>query len=176
MDVLRWILIQCTTVRDGVAVLRKKLACAHYREHLIVKVCPFSSMFLYFVEIIKMDIDSMHNCYRWCGIEQGIGIRALQNISWWMYWDGYWFNAQLWQMMQRYCTGNWGVRIIMKRLIVKACPFSSMFLYFAERSRKHCMQMSVMDVLWWVYWVLVLRRCLGNVGCSIWFGWVLQFS
>jgi hypothetical protein len=64
MDLLRWILIQCTTVRDDVAVLRRKLACVHYRERLIVKVCPFSVMFLYFVEIIKMDIDSMHNCYR----------------------------------------------------------------------------------------------------------------
>jgi hypothetical protein len=31
------------------------------------------------------------------------------------------------------------VRIIMKHLIVKACPFSSMFLYFAERCKKHCM-------------------------------------
>jgi hypothetical protein len=27
----------------------------------------------------------------------------------------------------------------MKHLIVKACPFSSMFLYFAERCKKHCM-------------------------------------
>jgi hypothetical protein len=81
IDLLRWILIQCTTVRDDVAVLRRKLACAHYRERLIVKVCPFSGMFLYFVEIMKMDIDSMHNCYRYCGIEQGIGIRTLLNIS-----------------------------------------------------------------------------------------------
>jgi len=50
MNVLRWILVQCATVTDDAVVLRRDLGCVHYHEHLMVKACPFSSMFLYFAE------------------------------------------------------------------------------------------------------------------------------